>query len=99
MPITVWDGPLGAALLEVASGTGLTVIGRVSAREWQAPGGQTKTFLEVVGESVTIGVETIGPGGESREVPSSGSRPGAEPTAPAARGDPPPSARAVAGLP
>ena len=67
VPIIVWDGRLGDALLDLAPGTPLTVVGRISARDWTAPGGQTKTFLEVVGERVTIGVETLGVGGEPRE--------------------------------
>ena len=78
----MWTPELGTALLELASGTPVTVVGRISAREWQSPGRQTKTFVEVVAESVTIEVETLGGGGESREVPSSGSRPVAEPAAP-----------------
>ena len=67
VPIIVWDGPLGAALLDLMPGTPLTVVGRISARKWTAPGGQSKTFVEVVGEGVTVGVETLGAGGESRE--------------------------------
>ena len=90
VPVIVWDATLGAALCDLADGTPLTVVGRISAREWQAPGGQVKTFVEVVAESVTVDAATVpslvtrvGGGGESREGPSSGSRPGAEPAAPA----------------
>jgi single-stranded DNA-binding protein len=81
VPIIVWDGTLGAALLDLPPGTPLTVIGRISAREWTAPGGQTKTFLEVVGESVTVGVETLGAGGASSPAAPT-ARPHAAPAVP-----------------
>ena len=80
VPITIWDGALGAALLDLAPGTPLTVVGRISAREWSAPGGQAKTFVEVVGERVTIGVETVGGVNEPREA-APASQPSAEPAA------------------
>jgi single-stranded DNA-binding protein len=53
---------LGATLLEMAEGTPLVVLGRISAREWQAPGGQTKTFVEVVAESVLVDATMAGSG-------------------------------------
>jgi single-stranded DNA-binding protein len=68
VPCIIWDGTLGAVLLDLAPGTPLTVIGRISAREWQAPGGQTKTFVEVVGESVTVDAAAMGAPSETAPV-------------------------------
>jgi single-stranded DNA-binding protein len=60
IPITLWAGDVGAAVLGLAAGTPLVVLGRVSAREWTSPSGAVKTFLEVVGERVTVDVEALG---------------------------------------
>jgi hypothetical protein len=60
VPIIVWDGPLGTALLALPEGAALTVLGRISAREWTAPGGAVKTFVEIIGENVTADVAARG---------------------------------------
>jgi single-stranded DNA-binding protein len=54
VPITIWAPEVGAAMRDLPAGTPLTVLGQISAREWTAPSGQTKTFLEVVGEAVLV---------------------------------------------
>ena len=59
VPITVWDEELGAALVELAPDTPLVVVGRVSARDWTAPSGQVKTFVEIVAERVTVDAELV----------------------------------------
>jgi single-stranded DNA-binding protein len=56
IPVVVWDGATGAALTALAPGTALVILGRVSAREWTAPTGQTRTFVEIVAEHVTVDV-------------------------------------------
>ena len=62
VPVVVWDTTVGAALLELEAGTGLVILGRISAREWQSPSGQAKTFLEVVAESVTVDAAMVATG-------------------------------------
>jgi single-stranded DNA-binding protein len=54
VPIVIWAPEVGAAVRALPEGMLLTVLGRVSAREWTAPSGQAKTFLEVVGEHVLV---------------------------------------------
>jgi single-stranded DNA-binding protein len=61
VPITIWDYALGVAVRELAEGTPVTVVGRISAREWTSPSGQARTFVEVVGETVTVDVAAGGP--------------------------------------
>jgi hypothetical protein len=75
IPVTLWDGVLGIAVRELAEGTPLTVVGRVSARE-----GNTRLFLELIGESVTVDV-AAGPAAPPPPVPRSTARATPRPTA------------------
>jgi len=49
IPVTIWSGDLGAAVLGLAEGTPCTVVARVGSREWNG-----KLYLELIAESVTI---------------------------------------------
>jgi single-stranded DNA-binding protein len=53
LPITIWAPDLGTAVRDLPEGTPLTVIGRLSGREWSSPTGQTRKFVEIVAEHVT----------------------------------------------
>jgi hypothetical protein len=71
LPITIWAGDVGAAVLGLAPGTPLTVLGRLGAREWN-----TRLYLELLGETVTVDV-AAGPG--ETAAPTSRSVPRAAP--------------------
>jgi hypothetical protein len=75
VPITLWDAVVGIAVRELPAGTPLTVVGRVSARE-----GNTRLFLELLGESVTVDV-AAGPDAPPPPVPRSTARATPRPTA------------------
>jgi single-stranded DNA-binding protein len=65
VPITIWAGDVGAAVRDLPEGTRLTVVGRVSAREWN-----TRLYVEVIADAVTMAV-AAGPGEPA--VPAAGS--------------------------
>jgi single-stranded DNA-binding protein len=54
LPITIWTGDVGAAVLGLREGTPVTVLGRLTAREWN-----NRLYLELVGESVTVDVAAM----------------------------------------
>jgi len=62
IPVTIWDHLLGIAVRELPEGTPVTVVGRISARDWTSPRGQARTFVEVVSETVTVDVAAGPPG-------------------------------------
>jgi single-stranded DNA-binding protein len=70
LPVTIWTGEVGAAVLGLREGTLLTVVGRLQAREWNG-----RLYLELVGESVTVDVaampgEAASPAGAGAPAPA-----------------------------
>jgi single-stranded DNA-binding protein len=61
LPLTIWDGPMGLAVRDLPEGTPLTVVGRVTAREWNA-----RLYLELLAETVAVDVTAV-PGPAARE--------------------------------
>ena len=61
IPLTIWDGALGAAVLGLAERTPVTVVARVGSREWNG-----KLYLELLAEHVTADVASA-PGPDLRE--------------------------------
>jgi hypothetical protein len=49
VPVTVWDATLGAALLELAPGTALLILGTLRAREYN-----TRLYLELVADHISV---------------------------------------------
>jgi single-stranded DNA-binding protein len=90
VPVIIWDGRLGDALLDLAPGTPLTVVGRVSARSWTpAGGGAERIFTEVVAEQVLVDATRAAPGepaaataptSTARPEPRAATRPGIRPS-------------------
>jgi single-stranded DNA-binding protein len=65
IPVTIWSGDLGAAVLGLGEGTPCTVVARVSSREWNG-----KLYLELIGEHVTIGATMAASGEPVEAVPA-----------------------------
>jgi hypothetical protein len=68
IPVTIWAGDVGAVVRALPLGTPLTVVGRLTAREWNS-----RWYLECLAEHVTVDVATWEPGVEpppARRVPT-----------------------------
>ena len=59
MPVTIWNDDVGTAVLTLPVGTALTVVGKLTSREWN-----TRLYLELLADHVAAAVVTPGEGRE-----------------------------------
>jgi hypothetical protein len=72
VPVAVWDATLGAALLELAPGTALLILGTLRAREYN-----TRLYLEPVADHISVDLAKADGAPPAPAARPSGSRPAA----------------------
>ena len=60
VPVTIWNDDVGTAVLILPAGTPLTIIGKLTSREWN-----NRLYLELLADHVAVDVVTPGEGREA----------------------------------